>query len=444
MPREVAALAALAVGGTALIFRARTRRRAAEEAAVWPLPVSATSRKVFGSLEGFLQSRQVMQTAAAEAMPQRLMLKYDSFDHSMAQPQSTYEELLALGEKALPILHRTFSTIVEEADPNLPADGVAMHRHAADEWGMHRCMRIGLLKRKGLYFKHLTLVPLKPRARCEEKVGTEYGGAWSRLLDVVRCSIVMYSEEQLCAVADTLVRRAQPLARLVHAAVGDYAIVRLKNRFRSPCFNGYQDALYSVALCVGAGQWVVCEVQLHHTALLIHKETSHPLYECMRPLFGCGGGDGSAVDGAGEGEGEGEGEGTVARRVAMLEQLARGGCPGETSEELLARVLASAEAATLEALRQLLQLLGDARGVAAVERRQAAALEAQGQPEAAELLHRRALARADAALGTAHPEALSSVRSLAANLLARGERRTAQRLLRQRGQYLSLLRSVCV
>jgi hypothetical protein len=48
---------------------------------------------------------------------------------------------------------------------------------------------------------------------------------------------VMYSEEQLCAVADTLVRRAQPLARLVHAAVGDYAIVRLKNRFQSPCFN---------------------------------------------------------------------------------------------------------------------------------------------------------------------------------------------------------------
>ena len=211
-------------------------------------------------------------------------------------------------------------------------------------------------------------------------------------------------------------------------------------RFQSPCFNGYQDALYSVALCVGGGQWVVCEVQLHHTALLIHKETSHPLYECMRPLFGCGGGDGSAVDGAGEGEGED----AVARRVAMLEQLALGGCPGETSEALLARVLASAEATTLNALRQLLQLLGDARGVAAVERRQAAALEAQGQPEAAELLHRRALARADAALGTAHPEALSSVRSLAANLLARGERRTAQRLLRRRGQYLSLLRSVCV
>ena len=429
---------------------------------MWPLPVSDTSRKVFGSLEGFLQSRQVMIAAAAAATPQGLMLKYDSFDHSMAQPQSTYEELLALSEKALPILHRTFSTIVEEADPNLPADGVAMHRHAADEWGMHRCTRIGLLKRKGLYFKHLTLVPLKPRARCEEKVGTEYGGAWSRLLDVVRCSIVMYSEEQLCAVADTLVRRAQPLARLVHAAEGDYAIVRLKNRFRSPCFNGYQDALYSVALCVGGGQWVVCEVQLHHTALLIHKETSHPLYECMRPLFGrecmrplfgreCmrplfgrGGGDGSAVEGEREGEGAGEGEGVVARRIAMLEQLARGGCPGETSEALLARVLASAEVTTLDALRQLLQLLGDARGVAAVERRQAAALEAKGQPEAAELLHRRALARADAALGTAHPEALSSVRSLAANLLARGERRTAQRLLRQRGQYWSLLRSVCV
>ena len=132
------------------------------------------------------------------------------------------------------------------------------------------------------------------------------------------------------------------------------------------------------------------------------------------------------------------------RRLADVRRVVPRYEAGETSEALLARGLASAEVTTLDALRQLLQLLGDARGVAAVERRQAAALEAKGQPEAAELLHRRALARADAALGTAHPEALSSVRSLAANLLARGERRTAQRLLRQRGQYWSLLRSVCV
>ena len=78
----------------------------------------------------------------------------------------------------------------------------------------------------------------------------------------------------------------------------------LKNRYKNPCFNGYQDALYSIALNVGEGLWAVCEVQVgrrafegsphecigltdaspyspmvwlqvHIAAVLSHKEESH-------------------------------------------------------------------------------------------------------------------------------------------------------------------------
>ena len=40
----------------------------------------------------------------------------------------------------------------------------------------------------------------------------------------------------------------------------------LKNRYKNPCFNGYQDALYSIALNVGEGLWAVCEVQVGRRA----------------------------------------------------------------------------------------------------------------------------------------------------------------------------------
>ena len=39
-----------------------------------------------------------------------------------------------------------------------------------------------------------------------------------------------------------------------------YAVLRHKNRYKEPLFNGYRDALYSVALETADGGVVVCEV----------------------------------------------------------------------------------------------------------------------------------------------------------------------------------------
>ena len=52
--------------------------------------------------------------------------------------------------------------------------------------------------------------------------------------------------------------------RLHHGGSDRYSVVRLKNRFKDPLFNGYQDALYSIRVRIGdTDSWHVCEVQIH-------------------------------------------------------------------------------------------------------------------------------------------------------------------------------------
>ena len=64
---------------------------------------------------------------------------------------------------------------------------------------------------------------------------------------------------------------------------GTFVLVRVKNRFAKPLFNGYQDGLYTIALAVGRC-WALCEVQLHIAAVLAHKE-SREFYEHFRAYF---------------------------------------------------------------------------------------------------------------------------------------------------------------
>ena len=58
-------------------------------------------------------------------------------------------------------------------------------------------------------------------------------------------------------------------------------MVRLKNRFAEPLFNGYRDALYSVRVSSGDVSHV-CELQLHLAAVIAHKEKTHHYYEWRR------------------------------------------------------------------------------------------------------------------------------------------------------------------
>ena len=47
-------------------------------------------------------------------------------------------------------------------------------------------------------------LPLKGKARCDEKVANEYDGEYDRIVDCVRCSIVVETEAQLMSVASQL------------------------------------------------------------------------------------------------------------------------------------------------------------------------------------------------------------------------------------------------
>jgi len=367
----------------------------------------------------------------------------------------------------MPIFRRTLSALV--------ADGVGL---APDDYVMHNGAKLVLDPSKGLYFQHLSVAGVKGRERCEEKVEKEYGGDWSLIVDAVRCSIVVTTEAELLNVAKALATWGQPVTLLggdagAEATVGDFVLVRLKNRYKQPCFNGYQDALYSIKLCVGDGVWSVCEVQVHLAAVLVHKEVSHRYYEFMRTYF--------------------SGSGTYEARMALLNVVAvnvevEDG--GAAPDALVAAAFRSGDKAKLEALRELVEVLGDVRAVVAVQQRleqveQEAAIaegkgrsvreelkrkvdmgqalklagqlgeaervlretverseaalqlddmlriqsvgflanvvQDQGKLEEAERLHRRALAGYEAALGATHENTVACCNNLANNLYNQGK-----------------------
>ncbi|KAH8053488.1 hypothetical protein JL720_14697 [Aureococcus anophagefferens] len=118
-------------------------------------------------------------------------------------------------------------------------------------------------------------------------------------------------------------------------------IVRTKNRFNPPCFNGYRDILMNVAVRVQgeAGEIVhLCELQIHHAAIKesepMHK--SHVTYEFFREFFL---GNADAVE----------------RRLNMLCALPV--ADAENVDDLVSRVLGSDRASDTKLLLELAELL---------------------------------------------------------------------------------------
>jgi len=202
---------------------------------------------------------------------------------------------------------------------------------------------VGPLDQHATAFKVLTLAPLKSIARMVEKATNELEGDFSRIVDVVRCSVVVVTEEQLESVAQALKKpmmllplseedessccnfneeeenkqdkkrhTAQQQQQTTATAAtmepttpglvaeeekSEFEVVRLKNRFKTPLFNGYRDALYNIVVEVeeeddtggnNSGRRVVkhvCEVQLHLADIVAHKEDTHVFYEYFRTYF---------------------------------------------------------------------------------------------------------------------------------------------------------------
>ena len=100
----------------------------------------------------------------------------------------------------------------------------------------------------------LNLAPLKGRARAEVKAQNEYADktapCYSWLFDITRGAA-------LCQTEDALVSLYKALE-----ADERVDIVRTKNRFAPPLFNGYQDILMNVAVKVENVSHM-CELQIH-------------------------------------------------------------------------------------------------------------------------------------------------------------------------------------
>jgi tetratricopeptide (TPR) repeat protein len=185
----------------------------------------------------------------------------------------------------------------------------------------------------------LMFAPLKGRDRAGAKARDEYkdktAPCYSWLFDITRGAA-------LCQTEDAIVQLYAALE-----ADDRVDIVRTKNRFAPPLFNGYQDILMNVAVKVENVSHL-CELQIH---LMPIKESealhqSHTVYEYFRSFF-LGNSD------------------AVAQRLEMLCKL-----PVDEAndvEELVDHVLGSdADANLLEGLCELLTSIQEFAGVVKV------------------------------------------------------------------------------
>eukprot|EP00957_Ditylum_brightwellii_P054245 4107936-Ditylum_brightwellii.AAC.1 len=100
-------------------------------------------------------------------------------------------------------------------------------------------------------YTSLTLAPLKSKERCKEKVKNEYNGDFFCVIDIVCPSIVVADEDQLIT---------------IDVVLQEQKVVWLKNCFKEPLFNGYSDVLYNLQI-----YGIVCEVQIHISAFVVHN-----------------------------------------------------------------------------------------------------------------------------------------------------------------------------
>ena len=320
------------------------------------------SETLFSNVKGFLAAKRALDAVAAEVLCDNMMREFPSFvvEKGVRQPDATLDAVYAAAARAHPHMVVVCSHLLKEAGIT---DGAAEVRLPTGE---------KLMVDDAHAFTRLTLPALKGRARAEEKVKNDYNHNASRLVDVVRASIVCDAETQLAGVARALERLAsrddaEPISQLelpesenVEALDGlcekfrvsgfavvaanrlkktcpRFTVARLKNRFAAPLYNGYRDALYNIQIFLEDGTYHVCELQLHLAAVVAHKKRSHGFYEFFRSFFG---GNMAAVD----------------DRMRLLAALDGG---HDSLAEAVAAACAAGDARQLATLGDLLAMLGE-------------------------------------------------------------------------------------
>ena len=128
-----------------------------------------------------------------------------------------------------------------------------------------------------------TEVELKKRVRAEEKARNEYASDGRRLVDIVRGSIVVDTEDDLEAVVKRL------LENHVETEHDGVRVVRFKNRFKHPMPDGGRDMNFNIVVTLDDGTRFVCELQVHLKQILDFNLAKHVAYEFFRAYFKGGG-----------------------------------------------------------------------------------------------------------------------------------------------------------
>mmetsp|Transcript_21953 Transcript_21953/g.54241 ORF Transcript_21953/g.54241 Transcript_21953/m.54241 type:complete len:884 (+) Transcript_21953:26-2677(+) len=150
-------------------------------------------------------------------------------------------------------------------------DSATMIKPTFDEWIRNFGQEIGLSDQ---FIK----IPstLKAKERAIEKVKDDYDGDFGRLGDIVRASLVTSNKDEAFAVWKLLEEKQQ--------AGEAIEIVRLKNRFATPPFNGYRDLLVSFKFKMN-DICHVCELQVHYAPISALKKKTHKYYQFFRTYF---------------------------------------------------------------------------------------------------------------------------------------------------------------
>ncbi|GMI08780.1 hypothetical protein TrLO_g10156 [Triparma laevis f. longispina] len=205
------------------------------------------------NLTGFNMSKSKLEEIALVYLSHGLLTKnpLESFKKTSVQEDSNAKDVDALfaeAEEVLPVFKQTMRDIVEAVgltpDDLVKVDGEVLHDKE----------------------RVLSLAPLKGRARTLQKIKDDYEGNHLCMLDLVRCSIIVKTEEQIAGV----------LQKMLDMGI----VVRLKNRFANPLPTGMRDLLLNVK--VGGH---VAEVQVHQANIFEEKHTMHIYYEFFREMF---------------------------------------------------------------------------------------------------------------------------------------------------------------
>eukprot|EP00948_MAST-09A_sp_MAST-9A-sp1_P001807 g1807.t1 len=267
------------------------------------------TREFFRMVNGYRRSRDEVNELALKYLPQNFMDQYPSIkvpdDKHLQQEKTTLYDIYSHAENTVgeydQFLNKVCSNVGLKTDDDAKFEGKILT----------------LTKDKN--FKVLTRPPLKSKNRCKEKADNEYAGDVSRLVDIVRCSVVVDNEHDLSEVAKHLLEQN--------------VVVRFKNRFREPLWNGYRDALFNIKI----GNFI-CEVQLHLTACLSKKEESHKYYEFFRTYF-CGNMK------------------ACRKRMKVMEQLVSSG--DETFEKEFSALIESREQQLIKQVASVAKMIGD-------------------------------------------------------------------------------------